>query len=254
MYLELWWFLTVPIFFAIGWVTSRWDRKKNRGRKVTKLNDLEKLVLNLTEEKHAEAIALLQRVIKDYDKSFYLQKSLGILFRRRGLFDRAIDTHAALLSIKKIDVDLRDSLLIDLTKDYVGAGIYDKAYQALEIVKSNKYRHDCLNLRLKINQRLKQWDSALKTLTEIENHEEEKYENIRAHFLCELAENGGKDYKRKLVEMKIQHPRVSQLLSEKDELLSDTDEFICNRCATKFDYFFWKCNLCETWDSCERLG
>ncbi|MEL0215634.1 MAG: hypothetical protein VW948_07695, partial [Burkholderiaceae bacterium] len=63
MYLELWWFLTVPIFFVIGWVTSRWDRKKNRLRKQTKFKELEKLVLFLTEDNHNGAVKLLQNVI-----------------------------------------------------------------------------------------------------------------------------------------------------------------------------------------------
>ena len=186
MYLELWWFLTVPIFFVIGWVASRWDRKKNRIRKQTKVKDLEKLVLILTEDNHNGAVNLLQNIIKDYERSFYLQKALGILFRRIGLFDRALETHAALLSTRKVDSVFLDSILIDLTKDYICAGLYDKAFQALELIESEKYYRQTLELRLKINQRLKQWEQALKTLENLENYSGEEYENLRIHFFCEL--------------------------------------------------------------------
>ena len=254
MYLELWWFLTVPIFFVIGWVVSRWDRKKNRVRKQTKLKDLEKLVLFLTEDNHKGAVKLLQNVIKDYERSFYLQKALGILFRRIGLFDRALETHAALLSMQKGDSVFLDSILIDLTKDYICAGLYDKAFQALELIESEKYYLQTLELKLKINQRLKQWERALETLKDLESYCGEEYENLRIHFFCELIENGVTEYKKKLKEKNPDHKRAKELLSNENKISLECGDFICNCCAAKFDYFFWKCPLCETWDSCERLS
>ena len=254
MYLELWWFLTVPIFFVIGWVASRWDRKKNRIRKQTKVKDLEKLVLILTEDNHNGAVNLLQNIIKDYERSFYLQKALGILFRRIGLFDRALETHAALLSIRKVDSVFLDSILIDLTKDYICAGLFDKAFQALELIESEKYYLQTLELKLKINQRLKQWERALETLKDLESYCGEEYENLRIHFFCELIENGVTEYKKKLKEKNPDHKRAKELLSNKNKISLECGDFICNCCAAKFDYFFWKCPLCETWDSCERLS
>jgi len=254
MYLELWWFLTVPIFFVIGWVASRWDRKKNRIRKQTKVKDLEKLVLILTEDNHNGAVNLLQNIIKDYERSFYLQKALGILFRRIGLFDRALETHAALLSTRKVDSVFLDSILIDLTKDYICAGLFDKAFQALELIESEKYYLQTLELKLKINQRLKQWERALETLNDLESYCGEEYENLRIHFFCELIENGVTEYKKKLKEKNPDHKRAKELLSNKNKISLECGDFICNCCAAKFDYFFWKCPLCETWDSCERLS
>ena len=254
MYLELWWFLTVPIFFVIGWVTSRWDRKKNRLRKQTKFKELEKLVLFLTEDNHNGAVKLLQNVIKDYERSFYLQKALGILFRRIGLFDRALETHAALLSIRKVDSVFLDSILIDLTKDYICAGLFDKAFQALELIESEKYYLQTLELKLKINQRLKQWERALETLKDLESYCGEEYEHLRIHFFCELIENGVTEYKKKLKEKNPDHKRAKELLSNENKISLECGDFICNCCAAKFDYFFWKCPLCETWDSCERLS
>ena len=254
MYLELWWFLTVPIFFVIGWVASRWDRKKNRIRKQTKVKDLEKLVLILTEDNHNGAVNLLQNIIKDYERSFYLQKALGILFRRIGLFDRALETHAALLSIRKVDSVFLDSILIDLTKDYICAGLFDKAFQALELIESEKYYLQTLELKLKINQRLKQWERALETLKDLESYCGEEYENLRIHFFCELIENGVTEYKKKLKEKNPDHKRAKELFSNKNKISLECGDFICNCCAAKFDYFFWKCPLCETWDSCERLS
>lgn len=228
--------------------------KKNRLRKQTKLKDLEKLVLFLTEDKHSDAIKLLQSIIKDYDKSLYLQKALGILFRRLGLFDRALEIHAALLSSRKVDSAFLDSILIDLTKDYIGAGLYDKAYQALELIESEISYYQALELRLKINQRLKQWEPALKTLKDMESYCGEKYENLRIHFFCELIENGIPEYKKKLKEKNSDHRRAKEVLLNKNKTSLESGSFICNFCAAKFDYFFWKCHLCETWDSCERLS
>ena len=254
MYLELWWFLTVPIFFVIGWAASRWDRKKNRLRKQTKLKDLEKLILFLTEDNYGGAIELLQSIIKDYERSLHLQKALGILFRRCGFFDRALEIHAALLSMRKVDSVFLDSILMELTKDYICAGLYDKAYQALDLLENEACYHQALELRLKINQRLKQWEQALKTLKDLENHSGKKHETLRIHFFCELIEDGATEYKKKLKEKNSDHIRVKEILSNKNKTSLESGNFICNFCAAKFDYFFWKCHLCETWDSCERLG
>ena len=55
------------------------------------------------------------------------------------MFDRALEIHAALLSMRKVDSTFLDSILIDLTKDYIGAGLYDKAYQALELIENETY-------------------------------------------------------------------------------------------------------------------
>ena len=219
-----------------------------------KVKDLEKLVLILTEDNHNGAVNLLQNIIKDYERSFYLQKALGILFRRVGLFDRALETHAALLSIRKVDSVFLDSILIDLTKDYVCAGLFDKAFQALELIESEKYYLQTLELKLKINQRLKQWERALETLKDLESYCGEEYENLRIHFFCELIENGATEYKKKLKEKNPDHKRAKELLSNKNKISLECGDFICNCCAAKFDYFFWKCPLCETWDSCERLS
>jgi len=109
-------------------------------------------------------------------------------------------------------------------------------------------------LRLKINQRLKQWEPALKTLKDLESYCGEEYENLRIHFFCELVENGVTEYKKKLKEKNPDHKRAKELLSNENKISLECGDFICNCCAAKFDYFFWKCPLCETWDSCERLS
>ena len=98
------------------------------------------------------------------------------------MFDRALEIHAALLSMRKVDSTFLDSILIDLTKDYIGAGLYDRAYQALELIENETCYYQALELRLKINQRLKQWEPALKTLKDLESYCGEEHENLRIHF------------------------------------------------------------------------
>ena len=137
------------------------------------------------------------------------------------MFDRALEIHAALLSMRKVDSTLLDSILIDLTKDYIGAGLYDKAYQALELIENETYYYQALELRLKINQRLKQWEPALKTLKDLESCCGEEFENLRTHFFCELIENGATEYKKKLKEINPDHRRAKELLSNKNEISLD---------------------------------
>ena len=85
-----WLLIALPVVFALGWVASRFDLRQVRrdGREAPKayfkgLN----LLLN---EQHDKAIdAFIEAVQHDPDTT-ELHFGLGILFRRRGVFERAV--------------------------------------------------------------------------------------------------------------------------------------------------------------------
>ena len=258
MYLEIWWLLTIPVFFVLGWFTSRWDRKKSRLNKLAKSKRLEDVIYFLCEDNHECATNALKSSIKNYEKSLVLQRSLGTMFRKQGFFDKAIETHAALLSFRKIGKTTKESILIDLAKDYLGAGIFDRAMDALSLVSGKEFQIEVLFLKLKIEERLKNWEKALERLEDIEQKDLSSYvdiDRVRVHLLCELIEQGNNKYIKKLKSLNSDHPRVMEILSGRNNKVNhgDAASFICNSCASKFDTFFWRCHFCGVWDSCDKL-
>lgn len=260
MYLEIWWLLTIPVFFVLGWFTSRWDRKKSRSNKSAKSKRLEDVIYFLCDDNYECATNALKNSIKNYEKSFVLQRALGTMFRKQGFFDKAIETHAALLSFRKIDNTIKESILIDLAKDYLGAGIFDRARDSLSLVSGKEFQIEILLLQLQIEERLKNWEKALERLENLEQKRSNNYsdidiERLRVHLLCELVEQGNNQYINKLKSLNSEHPRVVEILKNKKNTInhSGAESFICNSCASKFDAFFWRCHFCGVWDSCDKL-
>ena len=258
MYLEIWWLLTIPVFFVLGWFTSRWDRKKSRLNKLTKSKRLEDVIYFLCEDNYYSAINALKSSIKNYEKSLVLQRSLGTMFRKQGFFDKAIETHAALLSFRKIDKATKESILIDLAKDYLGAGIFDRAMDALSLVSEKEFQTEVLFLKLKIEERLKNWEKALERLEDLDQKELSSHvdiDRVRVHLLCELIEQGNNKYIKKLKNLNSEHPRVMEILSGRKDKVNHgyAESFICNSCASKFDTFLLHFHFCGVWDSFDKL-
>ena len=66
-------------------------------------------------------------IIKDYERSF-ICKSARYLFRRLVFLTERLKFMRFTI-YAKVDSTFLDSILIDLTKDYIGAGLYDKAFK-----------------------------------------------------------------------------------------------------------------------------
>ena len=95
MEIELWWLLVLPIMFAVGWISANWDRKQQKDFKDEVSNDFEQIILFLSDGKITEASNSLLNAAKKDPNSYPLQLSLGILYRKIGLLDRAIEVHGS---------------------------------------------------------------------------------------------------------------------------------------------------------------
>ena len=161
MEIELWWLLVLPIMFAVGWISANWDRKQQKDFKDEASNDFEQIILFLSDGKITEASNSLLNAAKKDPNSYSLQLSLGILYRKIGLLDRAIEVHGSLLLVKDLSKTYRDWIVFELAKDYLEAGLYDRADLSLELLEKTSFIEESLKLRLSLAQRLKNWSQAI---------------------------------------------------------------------------------------------
>src|SRR5579872_5793800 len=114
-------FLLLPIAALTGWYVGRRPIQTNRTlEKLMGLSDL----LSRRSEKSAEAVI---DWLDANQESVETHLTLGSLFRRRGEVDKAIHIHQNLIGKSTLTPEQRASSLLELSRDYMRAGVLDRA-------------------------------------------------------------------------------------------------------------------------------
>jgi len=114
---------------------------------------------------------------------------LGNMFRRRGEVDRAIRIHQNLIARPTLeDVD-KSTALLELAKDYLKAGLLDRAESLLkDVIEIGLQTDEAYPLLLGLYEQEKEWDLAIETTKKLEKVKGKKMNHITAHYYCELSE------------------------------------------------------------------
>jgi lipopolysaccharide biosynthesis regulator YciM len=114
--------------------------------------------------------------------------ALGSLFRRRGEVERAIRIHQNLLSQPQLTRSLRIQALMELGRDYLSAGLYDRAerlfLEAIDLggkAASSSFKH-----LINIYQHEKEWFKAIEYAGLLETQLKEPAGIAIAHYYCEI--------------------------------------------------------------------
>ncbi len=212
MELDLAWLLVLPVVFGLGWFTARYDRgQQRRETKHVPKDILDGLshVLSQDLEKATEALLSAARSAPDAPA---LHRAVGNLYRRRGLTDRAIEVHEVALRNPEVTGSDRLELMMDLGRDYLASGLFDRAQEVFKQVVvdsgslgsgsgagvtttssdkaassaasgaevANEARLALMNL----SQRIRDWRAAICWAHELP----QKNPQLLGHFHCELAE------------------------------------------------------------------
>lgn len=148
------------------------------------------LVLNRQTD---EALELFVRMAKIDEDTLETHFALGHLFRRRGEVDRAIRVHQNLLARPNLNEAQRHQALFSLARDYLGAGLFDRAEKLFaDLGSSPTLGQAALENLVDIYERESDWEKAIEALRELEVLTGEKSTEI-AHYYCELAERARLD-------------------------------------------------------------
>ena len=114
---------------------------------------------------------------------------LGNMFRRRGEVDRAIRIHQNLIARPALAAVDKSTALLELAKDYLKAGLLDRAETLLkDVIDIGLQTDEAYPLLLGLYEQEKEWELAIETTKKLEKVQGKKMNHITAHYYCELSE------------------------------------------------------------------
>lgn len=175
---------------AAGWgataVYAEYRRRRRARRRERYLEGLRFLL----DDKPERALEVFLGLAANDDETIDTHFALGSLYRRRGEVDRAIRVHQHIVNRPGIDPRHRDAAMSELARDYMRAGLYDRAEKLLlQLAENGREPTVALANLVRIHELQHDWAEAAAM-----------HERLRAaggvpeqpgaiaHHYCELAE------------------------------------------------------------------
>ena len=186
------WLFLIPILFGLGWAAARWDlrlesRMDERERLRQQRSTFKGLSLLLNEQPD-QAIETLVKIAQLDPETVELHFSLGNLFRRRGETERAIRVHQHLANRDDLKPRDRDHAAYELGRDFLRAGLLDRAEASLNRVGEGKYAAPAKESLLEMYQVERDWQKAIIAAQELESLQSKSHQTEIAQFHCELGQ------------------------------------------------------------------
>lgn len=141
-------------------------------------------------EQPDKAIDVFIRMLEVDEDTVETHLALAGLFRRRGEVDRAIRIHQNLIARPQLAQAQRVEALMALGKDYLCAGVYDRAERIF--IEASEYGGDAkvssLNQLLAIYLQQSAWQKALNILNQLQQVTTKQMGRQVAHCYCQLFE------------------------------------------------------------------
>ena len=187
------WLAALPVAFSLGWLASKWDRRleaaENEAEQTLKQKSTFQGLNLLLNEQPDKAIDALVAVAQLDPETTELHFALGSLFRRRGETERAIRVHQHLANRQDISQKDRDHASYELGRDFLRAGLLDRAEISLNRVGHGQYSTPAKIALLEMYQVEKDWRKAVVAASELKELEGKNHHQQQvAHFYCELAQ------------------------------------------------------------------
>jgi len=185
------WPLLLPFAAFSGWwygVRQHAHRDKERSTLFTR--DYFIGLNYLINEQHDKALDAFLKLLDVDSDTAETHLALGSLFRRRGEVDRAIRIHQNLIARPKLSEEQRIEALLGLGRDYMSAGVLDRAEHLFTEVMSlqGEVGQTALRHLLDIYQQEKKWSRAIEIAEHLQSTTTEDMAHVIAHHYCELAE------------------------------------------------------------------
>lgn len=193
-------FLLAGLFLllaAAGWAMGRFDERDDEDAPVPLNIDYLKGLNFLLNEQTDQALEHFLKMVRVDDKTIETHFALGSLFRRRGEVDRAIRIHQNIIARPDLAPEQRDQALFSLAKDYLGAGLLDRAEKLfVRLAQGSRYQVQALEALCDIYEQERDWRKAIDSGQRLEVLGGRSLALQIAHYHCELAEAAAakKDY------------------------------------------------------------
>ncbi|MFA7438572.1 lipopolysaccharide assembly protein LapB [Castellaniella sp.] len=183
---EPWWLIFVPVLFGLGWVAARFDFRQMLSETRNLPDSYFKGLNFLLNEQPDRAIDAFIEVAKLDPETTELHFALGSLFRRRGEIERAIRVHQSLLSREDLPHEQRENAQLELARDFLKAGMFDRAEKGFEAVLPSRHALDALRALIRIHESEHDWPRAIEAVQQLHARVQEPVPQL-AHYYCEQA-------------------------------------------------------------------
>jgi lipopolysaccharide biosynthesis regulator YciM len=187
-------FLLAGLFLllaATGWALGRFGERDEENPPPPLNVDYLKGLNFLLNEQTDQALEHFLEMVRVDDKTIETHFALGSLFRRRGEIDRAIRIHQNIIARPDLAAEQRDQALFSLAKDYLHAGLLDRAEKLfVRLSQGSRYQVQALESLCRIYEQEKEWQKAIDAGQQLETVGGRSLALQIAHYYCELAEEG----------------------------------------------------------------
>jgi len=185
-------FLLAGLFLllaAAGWALGRFGERDEEDVAPPLNIDYLKGLNFLLNEQTDQALEHFLAMVRVDDKTIETHFALGSLFRRRGEVDRAIRIHQNIIARPDLAAEQRDQALFSLAKDYLHAGLLDRAEKLfVRLAQGSRYQVQALESLCSIYEQEKEWEKAIDAGQRLEVLGGRSLALQIAHYYCELAE------------------------------------------------------------------
>jgi lipopolysaccharide biosynthesis regulator YciM len=185
-------FLLAGLFLllaAAGWALGRFGERDDEDAPPPLNIDYLKGLNFLLNEQTDQALEHFLKMVRVDDKTIETHFALGSLFRRRGEVDRAIRIHQNIIARPDLAAEQRDQALFSLAKDYMHAGLLDRAENVFaQLAQGSRYQVQALENLCRIYEQEKEWQLAIESGQKLEVLGGRSLALQIAHYYCELAE------------------------------------------------------------------
>lgn len=179
--------LLLLLGMALGWALSRAANAAKRDQNRTR----EEIVTGFSREgvdDPDDAVAALSRAADSDPQAIGLQMTLGALFRKRGEMDRAIRVHEAIVSRPGLSAMEFNQAQLELARDFLKAGLLDRAESLLEPMINAPDAGDALELLIELHEQTQAWTAAIDTAQRWQSVTGRPAARRIAQYRCQLAE------------------------------------------------------------------
>src|SRR5210317_324469 len=185
-------FLLAGLFLllaAAGWAMGRFGERDEEQQPPPLNIDYLKGLNFLLNEQTDQALEHFLEMVRVVDRTIETHFALGSLFRRRGEVDRAIRIHQNIIARPDLASEQRDQALYSLAKDYLAAGLLDRAEKLfVRLSEGSRYQVQALDALCGIYEQEREWEKAIDAGQRLEVLGGRSLALQIAHYYCELAE------------------------------------------------------------------
>lgn len=185
--------LLLPVAAASGWYV-RGQRPGTGDSVAPGRSDYWRGLHYLVNDESDRAIESFVRVLEVNDDTVDMHLALGNLFRRQGEVDRALRIHENLVARPNLDVGHRNQARYELARDYLRAGVLDRAEHLFrELVDNRVFVERAMSGLITIYEQERDWPRAIEVTRQLESARGYSLRPVIAQYYCELAEQARDD-------------------------------------------------------------